>query len=79
MQARSAEVVNEAKGGDSDAKSEMQGAQARSDNYLVLGIAFICQEVLYLNMAGTYVRRSQGSNPRPPDQTTEALTTELCR
>ena len=33
MQASSVEVVNEAKGDDSDAKSEMQGAQARSDNY----------------------------------------------
>ena len=31
MQANSAEVGNEAKGGDSDAKHEMQGAQARSD------------------------------------------------
>ena len=27
------EVVNEAKGGDSDAKNEMQGAQARSDSF----------------------------------------------
>ena len=33
MQANSAEVGNEAKGGDSDAKNEMQGAQARSDNF----------------------------------------------
>ena len=33
MQANSAEVVNEAKGFDSDAKNEMQGAQARSDSY----------------------------------------------
>ena len=33
MQARSAEVGNEAKGGDSDAKNEMQGAQARSDSF----------------------------------------------
>ena len=33
MQANSAEVVNEAKGGDSDAKNEMQGTQARSDIY----------------------------------------------
>ena len=32
MQASSAEVGNEAKGGDSDAKNEMQGAQARSDS-----------------------------------------------
>ena len=31
MQASSAEVGNEAKGGDSDAKNGMQGAQARSD------------------------------------------------
>ena len=33
MQANSAEVGNEAKGGDSDAKNEMQGAQARSDSF----------------------------------------------
>ena len=33
MQASSAEVGNEAKGGDSDAKNEMQGAQARSDSF----------------------------------------------
>ena len=33
MQASSGEVVNEAKGCDSDAKNEMQGAQARSDSY----------------------------------------------
>ena len=33
MQASSAEVVNEAKGCDFDAKNEMQGAQARSDSY----------------------------------------------
>ena len=34
MQASSAEVVNEAKGCDSDAKkNKMQGAQARSDSY----------------------------------------------
>ena len=33
MKTSSAEVVNEAKAGDSDAKSEIQGAQARSDNY----------------------------------------------
>ena len=33
MQASSAEVGNEAKGCDSDAKNEMQGAQARSDSY----------------------------------------------
>ena len=33
MQASSTEVVHEGKGGDSDAKSEMQGAQARSDYY----------------------------------------------
>ena len=41
-------------------------------------MAFICQEVPDLNMAGTYtyVYPSQGSNPRPPDQTAEAVTTE---
>ena len=33
MQANSAEVGNEAKGGDSDTKNEMQGAQARSDSF----------------------------------------------
>ena len=33
MQANRAEVGNEAKGGDSDAKNEMQGAQARSDSF----------------------------------------------
>ena len=33
MQANSGEVGNEAKGGDSDAKNEMQGAQARSDSF----------------------------------------------
>ena len=33
MQANSAEVGNEAKGGDSDAKNVMQGAQARSDSF----------------------------------------------
>ena len=33
MQASSAEIGNEAKGGDSDAKNEMQGAQARSDSF----------------------------------------------
>ena len=33
IQASSAEVGNEAKGGDSGAKNEMQGAQARSDGY----------------------------------------------
>ena len=33
MQANSAEVGNEAKRGDSDAKNEMQGAQARSDSF----------------------------------------------
>ena len=33
MQASSAEVGNEAMGGDSDAKNEMQGAQARSDSF----------------------------------------------
>ena len=33
MQASSAEVGNEAKGGDSDAKNDMQGAQARSDSF----------------------------------------------
>ena len=33
MQASSAEVGNEAKGGESDAKNEMQGAQARSDSF----------------------------------------------
>ena len=33
MQASSVEVGNEAKGGDSDAKNEMQGAQARSDSF----------------------------------------------
>ena len=33
MQASSAEEENEAKGGDSDAKNEMQGAQARSDGF----------------------------------------------
>ena len=33
MQARSAEVGNEAKGDDSDAKNEMQGTQARSDSF----------------------------------------------
>ena len=33
MQASSAEIVNEAKGCDSDAKTELQGAQARSDSY----------------------------------------------
>ena len=33
MQANSAEVGNEAKGGDSDVKNEMQGAQARSDSF----------------------------------------------
>ena len=33
MQASSAEVGKEAKGCDSDAKNEMQGAQARSDSY----------------------------------------------
>ena len=33
MQASSAEVANEAKGCDADAKNEMQGAQARSDSY----------------------------------------------
>ena len=33
MQASSAEVGNEAKRGDSDAKNEMQGAQARSDSF----------------------------------------------
>ena len=33
MQASSGEVGNEAKGGDSDAKNEMQGAQARSDSF----------------------------------------------
>ena len=33
MQASSAEVGNEAKGGDSDAKNEMQGAQARFDSF----------------------------------------------
>ena len=36
MQASSAEVGNEAKGGDSDAKNEMQGAQARSDSYVAI-------------------------------------------
>ena len=46
---------------------------------LVPGIVFNCQEVLVLNMAGTYIRPSQGSNPRPPDKTAEALTTELWR
>ena len=33
MQANRAEVENEAKGGDSDSKNEMQGAQARSDSF----------------------------------------------
>ena len=33
MQASSAEVGNEAKGGDSDAENEMQGAQDRSDSF----------------------------------------------
>ena len=33
MQASSAEVGNEAKGGDSNAKNEMQGAQARSNSF----------------------------------------------
>ena len=33
MQANSVEVGNEAKGGDSDAKNEMQGPQARSDSF----------------------------------------------
>ena len=33
MQANSAEVGNEPKGGDSDAKNEMKGAQARSDSF----------------------------------------------
>ena len=33
MQASSGEVGNEAKGGDSGAKNEMQGAQARSDSF----------------------------------------------
>ena len=33
MQASSAEVGNQAEGGDSDAKNEMQGAQARSDSF----------------------------------------------
>ena len=33
MQANSAEVDNEAKGGDSDAKNEMKGAQAWSDSF----------------------------------------------
>ena len=33
MQASCAEEGNEAKGGDSDAKNEMHGAQARSDSF----------------------------------------------
>ena len=33
MQGSSTEVVNKAKGCDSDAKNEMQGAHARSDSY----------------------------------------------
>ena len=33
MQASSAELGNKAKGGDSDAKNEMQGAQARPDSF----------------------------------------------
>ena len=45
---------------------------------LVPGIAFNCQEVLDLNLASTYIRPSQDSNPRPPDQTAEALTNVLC-
>ena len=43
------------------------------------GIAFICQEVLDLNMAGTHVRPSRDSNPQPPDKTAETLTTEQWR
>ena len=37
MQARSAEIVNEAKGGNSNAKSEVQGSQLRNDKYQIKG------------------------------------------
>ena len=41
MQASSAEVGNEAKGGDSDAKNEMQGAQARLIVSRIKGAAIV--------------------------------------
>ena len=41
MQASSAEVVNEAKGCDSEAKNKMQGAQARFDSYQNKGLAIV--------------------------------------
>ena len=41
------------------------------------GIAFICQEVLDLNMAGTYM--STPPRARTCDQTAEALTSEPWR
>ena len=45
---------------------------------LVPCIAFICQEVLDFDMAGTCMS-TPARAPRPPDQTTEALTTQLWR
>ena len=54
MQASSAEVGNEAKGGDSDAKNEMQGAQARSDSFQNKGpsIVLVAVEIFHVDAVG---------------------------
>ena len=59
MQASSAGAVNEAKGGDSGAKNEMQGAQARSDNYQNKGRGSS-------NGPGRIFPRGQGRGGNPP-------------
>ena len=58
MQASCAEVGNEAKGGDSDAKNEMQGAQARSDSFQNKG----CGNS-YGRVRNFPRRRGRGGNP----------------
>ena len=49
-------------------------------NKLVPGKAFICQEVLDLNIVGTYISTpARARTYGRPDQTAEALTSELWR